>query len=1035
MNSKKKEKNQNIKVFVRVRPMNNFEKHQRTTNVVEISGSKEVKISERTSDKVTKTFTFDSVFGPSSKQIDVYNCVVGPLIDEVLSGYNCTVFAYGQTGTGKTFTMLGEKGNALSSWQTDPLAGVIPRAVGHLIDELRIQDVEYTIRVSFLELYNEELFDLLSPVDDNSKIRLFEDSTKKGSVIINGLEEVTVHSKNEVFNIMDRGTTKRQTAATLMNANSSRSHTVFSITVHMREKAVDSEELLKTGKLNLVDLAGSENIGRSGAVEKRAREAGNINQSLLTLGRVITALVEKAPHIPYRESKLTRLLQDSLGGRTKTSIIATISPASCNIEETLSTLEYANRAKNIQNRPEVNEKLSKAQLIKEYTEEIDRLRRDLLAARERNGVYIALENYNEMTRQLELNRQEINEKLQLVKVLEKEKADKEALCNQLRMSLEETEGELVDSKNTLKLAAETVQEQLDKEKQLMEQAQSILAVANTSTVDTHKLHDKLDRKRSVEQENSRISHDFRLEFHKKITEIQGDITNFLSGHITALNEIRKTLDESVQKKNEDLSILSDDLASLVNMLTTTLQTWSKKSSEKIGAAQQNTQNLLQDARSKTDTEINSVHSFLTERFLPITQNLQHQILRSKAENDGFARLVNEQAQRSSETVATFTRMQLEALSQLRHSFSIPIQIVQETTEQMQKDHKKRQEAKQKYNEELFSSLRKLIENARNIERRHQEFLTEENDESETDEDFKLIQQNTEKANLVVSSALETEERRCRDLHTSIEVHSEETSEMVKGFLERISTVKSGIEECNGELETVVRKAVSDTEGAWSKQYSFIEQQLRHISENIREAEKQHQDHTQLLTGSLHKSAHAQEVHIEEQRVAYASFIRDRVLSLEQQCAHISDWQYSIDGHVQERDKDVEQFIVELLRQDIPTGTTPQRRQFNYPTTLINSTPTKILEKLQKIHEAAQLKNKLDQVISEDVEAESTDSSISNQDAENILRTTISLHKARSNEDVNKENSRPGDKETNKLLKSASLNDMKVTPRKPLNAKN
>lgn len=174
-----------------------------------------------------------------------------------------------------------------------------------------------------------------------------------------------------------------------MNAHSSRSHTIFSITVHIRENTDDGEELMKTGKLNLVDLAGSENIGRSGAVERRAREAGNINQSLLTLGRVITSLVERAPHIPYRfsiffiyfnsvfenlnfkcefffcrESKLTRLLQDSLGGRTKTSIIATISPAAANLEETLSTLDYAHRAKNITNRPEVNQKLTKKALLK-----------------------------------------------------------------------------------------------------------------------------------------------------------------------------------------------------------------------------------------------------------------------------------------------------------------------------------------------------------------------------------------------------------------------------------------------------------------------------------------------------------------------------------------------------------------------------------------------------------------------------------------------------------------------------------------------
>lgn len=255
--------------------------------------------------------------------------MVQPLIHEVLSGYNCTVFAYGQTGTGKTFTMEGERSpDAGVSWENDPLAGIVPRTLSQLFDELRLLQVYFSVKVSFLELYNEELIDLLSPPEDTSKLRyverlaslsvfrrmclvniilgpfsflrIFEDSTKKGAVIISGLEEAAVTSKSDVYHILEKGSLKRQTAATLMNAHSSRSHTVFTVTVHIRESANEGEEFIRTGKMNLVDLAGSENIGRSGAVDKRAREAGNINQSLLTLGRVITALVGNLPHIPYR---------------------------------------------------------------------------------------------------------------------------------------------------------------------------------------------------------------------------------------------------------------------------------------------------------------------------------------------------------------------------------------------------------------------------------------------------------------------------------------------------------------------------------------------------------------------------------------------------------------------------------------------------------------------------------------------------------------------------------------------------------------
>lgn len=172
--------------------------------------------------------------------------------------------------------------------------------MAHLFDELCLIPQQYTVRVSYLELYNEELIDLLCDNVENKNIRLFEDHHQKGSVIINGISTETVCNKNEVYNILQKGHDKRRTASTLLNSQSSRSHTVFIIMVHTCETTCDGEELVKTGKLNLVDLAGSENISRSGAVDRRAREAGNINQSLLTLGRVIKALVEKSAHIPYR---------------------------------------------------------------------------------------------------------------------------------------------------------------------------------------------------------------------------------------------------------------------------------------------------------------------------------------------------------------------------------------------------------------------------------------------------------------------------------------------------------------------------------------------------------------------------------------------------------------------------------------------------------------------------------------------------------------------------------------------------------------
>ena len=246
----------------------------------------------------------------------------------MLEGFNCTIFAYGQTGTGKTHTMQGDCSGELSE-----AAGVIPRAVAHIFASLEAANSEYSVKCTFLELYNEEITDLLSAEEEDPRrlpaqselrskpLALMEDG--KGGVMVKGLEEVIVMNATEIFSVLERGTSKRRTAETLLNKQSSRSHSIFALTIHIKEMTAEGEELIKVGKLNLVDLAGSENISRSGATDKRAREAGEINKSLLTLGRVINNLVEHQQHIPYRDSKLTRLLRDALGGHSKTCIIAT----------------------------------------------------------------------------------------------------------------------------------------------------------------------------------------------------------------------------------------------------------------------------------------------------------------------------------------------------------------------------------------------------------------------------------------------------------------------------------------------------------------------------------------------------------------------------------------------------------------------------------------------------------------------------------------------------------------------------------------
>ncbi|XP_050360680.1 kinesin-like protein KLP2 isoform X1 [Nymphalis io] len=474
----RKEKYQNIKVFVRLRPLNQRERDTKSLGVVEVINGREVNIRQSHQSRHTKRFTFDRAFPPLTKQVEIYQEVVIPLIQEVLAGYNCTVFAYGQTGTGKTHTMIGEVAADEITWQSDHLAGIIPRALSQIFDELRMSNTEYTVQVSYLELYNEEMFDLLSSSVDNSKLRIYEDVNKKGANIVMGLEEITIYNKNDIYKILAQGQERKRVAATLMNAKSSRSHTVFTIVIHMKENNSEGEELVKIGKLNLIDLAGSENISKAGlnkpAKKEMARECANINQSLLTLGRVITALVERHPHIPYRESKLTRILQEALGGRTKTSIIATISPGHKDIEETTSTLEYTYRAKNIQNKPEVNQKMTKKVVLQDYAEEIHRLERDLQAAREKNGVYLANDTFVEMALKQEEQRKEVQELLMKNRTMEEEREHMETVFKELNCSLEEHKQKLNSTVDKLAKTNNAITEERDHiEKYLAEQVTAV----------------------------------------------------------------------------------------------------------------------------------------------------------------------------------------------------------------------------------------------------------------------------------------------------------------------------------------------------------------------------------------------------------------------------------------------------------------------------------------------------------------------------------------------------------------------------------
>ncbi|XP_016977079.2 kinesin-like protein KIF3A [Drosophila rhopaloa] len=363
---------ENVRVVVRTRPMDKNELSAGALSAIsvdKINRAITVMKPNPTANEPPKTYYFDNVFDGGSNQMDLYVDTARPIVDKVLEGYNGTILAYGQTGTGKTYTMSGNP----DSPQTK---GIIPNAFAHIFGHIAKakENQKFLVRVSYMEIYNEEVRDLLGK--DVGKSLEVKERPDIG-VFVKDLSGYVVHNADDLENIMRLGNKNRAVGATKMNEESSRSHAIFSITVERSELGEGGAQHVRMGKLQLVDLAGSERQSKTQASGQRLKEATKINLSLSVLGNVISALVDgKSTHIPYRNSKLTRLLQDSLGGNSKTVMCATISPADSNYMETISTLRYASRAKNIQNRMHINEEPKDA-LLRHFQEEIARLRKQL----------------------------------------------------------------------------------------------------------------------------------------------------------------------------------------------------------------------------------------------------------------------------------------------------------------------------------------------------------------------------------------------------------------------------------------------------------------------------------------------------------------------------------------------------------------------------------------------------------------------------------------------------------------------------------
>lgn len=372
-----------VKVAVRLRPLSTKEVGNNESSIIELveqtacsgeTGS--VVINDPENKEKPSNFAFDLVFGTESQQETVFEAIGRAAVNSTLTGYNGTIFAYGQTGSGKSWCMMGGTGD---------LKGIIPRVNEELFAQINEQQAtssrQFLVMCSFFEIYNEIIFDLFNPCADRSKLGagLQVKEHPVLGIYVKDLQEIVASDAEKLVQLMHSGTKNRAVSSTLMNSVSSRSHSIFTIKVHQKDEEDKSKNVF--AKLNLVDLAGSERQKGTGASGQTLKEGANINKSLSALGNVINALVEiangKKTFVPFRNSKLTRVLQESLGGNSLCTMLATLSPAASNYEETMSTLRYANRAKAIKVSATKNEEASQ---LSRLNSEIEELKKKLAAA-------------------------------------------------------------------------------------------------------------------------------------------------------------------------------------------------------------------------------------------------------------------------------------------------------------------------------------------------------------------------------------------------------------------------------------------------------------------------------------------------------------------------------------------------------------------------------------------------------------------------------------------------------------------------------
>ncbi|MCJ1357015.1 MAG: kinesin motor protein cin8 [Icmadophila ericetorum] len=940
----------NINVVVRCRGRSDREVRENSGVVVTTDGTKgkHVELSMGPTALSNKTYHFDKVFSPAADQAMIFEDVVTPLMDEMLQGYNCTIFAYGQTGTGKTYTMSGDMSDTLGLLSDS--AGIIPRVLYSLFQKLEADELEYSVNCSFIELYNEELRDLLS-VEENSKLKIFEDGQKKGhnATMVHGMEESHIKSAEAGIKLLQDGSHKRQVAATKCNDLSSRSHTVFTVTVYIKRTAENEEDFVNAGKLNLVDLAGSENIQRSGAENKRAAEAGLINKSLLTLGRVINALVDRSSHIPYRESKLTRLLQDSLGGRTKTCIIATISPAKSNLEETISTLDYAFRAKNIRNKPQINQTISKRTLLREFTAEIEKLKSELIATRLRNGVHLTNESFAELTGESESRRilsEELKEKLETMethlrnKVQElfsltsnfsNMKKDNEVIRQALDASneiLQKTEIVLKNTKQNLADETKLRKAHQATEGKLYVSGRELISTLDRTVQDVNGLHAKISRKSDLQFVN-------RTNWGEAQSKVS-DVTSLVETRVDELKDSQTAIFEALSKRMQDF--IHEELQ-VIECGQTALQA-------KVASFEESEVEVLNQTSTARDEMDNVLDEIKTLR-----EDVKQKV------GEGLEKL-----SAAAERISAGVISELEGFhTQLHTSYSSLSRDFKTIFEDVISHLNAQKAETNSLREQLAVATGQLLQNEAENSEKLESFLVEERNRAELDRQ-KLLSQIT---TMMDDSHKQKEERwttgitsireKSTTSHSGFEAASKQYDESMDNWslkedllVEKVNKSRealktkmkndwTAVNEHNVSIQSTTKSIHEETIRVVDAQMKDVATQMQALDDFVKRAKSQNEDHRASHVQSLQRlgssvkasqtemSAHfsSAQIHITRLESDTAQQTASFHLSLPPLLSALRQPLFDLRTTIESRP----------LQEYIPTGSTPQKTEYTYPTIL------------------------------------------------------------------------------------------------------